>query len=814
MTLGNDTKEKVTETLPVAVIYDTVVFPAMMRTIEVSSGKSVAAFNEALKNNTNVLVLSARCAGPDKPGMEQLATVGTSAKVLSIRRAPNDNRYKITIDGSYRAKIVSLYDKERFFTADIESISDKPFQSEDEAISFRRIILRKAAKYASEAHVFPPEFMKMCRSIKNIGNLCDYIITFAPVEVEQKQIFLETDDLKRRAEFILDFMTRETDLVQLENDIDQKLAVRLAENQKEYHLREKMAVIAKELGDNDDIVSEVNEYREKIKAIGLAASDEAKLLTECDRLARTASNSAEAAVIRSYIGTCLALPWNISTEEKSDIEAASKKLDRDHYGMKEVKQRILEALSVHVLSPSSQGGILCLSGPPGVGKTSVARSIAEAMNRKFVRISLGGVKDEAELRGHRKTYIGSMPGRIIDAVKQAGSNNPLILLDEIDKLSHDYKGDPEAALLEILDSEQNKFFTDHYIDIPFDLSKVFFVTTANDISAVSAPLRDRLDIIEVPSYTFEEKIQIAKQHLIKKQLKKHGLNSKSLSISPKALEAIVDGYTHEAGVRQLERVIATLCRKAARLIVSKEGERLRVTPAELEPLLGARRYKKSSERTADIGVARGLAWTSVGGEILFIEVCVLEGTGKVELTGSLGDVMKESALAAVTYARKNASRFGIDPYFYKSSDIHIHVPDGATPKDGPSAGITITTALISALTGIPVKNDVAMTGEITIRGRVLAIGGLREKTMAAYRSGISTVLIPAENASDIAQISDTVRESITFIPVTDADEVLAAALCSFPTAHEYTEAVPASVSIEKSVYGSKRGGKQERRKHT
>ena len=571
-------------------------------------------------------------------------------------------------------------------------------------------------------------------------------------------------------------------ILAVENEINQKAQAQMDENQREYFLKEQMRAIASELGEEDSPQQEADELREKVQALKLPKVCEEKLLKECDKLYRMPYGSHEASVIRMYLDTCLELPWKKSSKERLDLKRAQRILDRDHYGLEKVKERFIEILAVKSLAPQQTGQIICLVGPPGVGKTSIARSIAEATGRKYVRVSLGGVSDEAEIMGHRRTYVGSMPGRIINAVKQAGVNNPLILLDEIDKLGQNFKGDPSSALLEVLDPEQNTEFTDHYVDMPFDLSNVLFITTANDAGRIPGPLYDRMDIIELGSYTLEEKLNIATRHLIKKQLKKHGIQASQLKFTKAAVKDLIESYTREAGVRTLERSIASICRKVAKMIVS-DGEftSYTVKPENLEELLGPRKYTRDQLSGEDtIGLVNGLAWTSVGGELLPIEVAVMEGTGKIQLTGSLGDVMKESAGAAITCIRTRAGALGISPKFYEKCDIHIHAPEGAVPKDGPSAGIAMATAITSALCGIPVRHDVAMTGEITLQGRVLPIGGLKEKSMAAYKNGIKTVLIPAENVPDLAEVDSVVKENVKFIPVKRVDTVLETALTHMP----------------------------------
>ena len=581
---------------------------------------------------------------------------------------------------------------------------------------------------------------------------------------------------------LIDILAEEVKILAVENEINQKAQAQMDENQREYFLKEQMRAIASELGEEDSPQQEADELREKVQALKLPKVCEEKLLKECDKLYRMPYGSHEASVIRMYLDTCLELPWKKSSKERLDLKRAQRILDRDHYGLEKVKERFIEILAVKSLAPQQTGQIICLVGPPGVGKTSIARSIAEATGRKYVRVSLGGVSDEAEIMGHRRTYVGSMPGRIINAVKQAGVNNPLILLDEIDKLGQNFKGDPSSALLEVLDPEQNTEFTDHYVDMPFDLSNVLFITTANDAGRIPGPLYDRMDIIELGSYTLEEKLNIATRHLIKKQLKKHGIQASQLKFTKAAVKDLIESYTREAGVRTLERSIASICRKVAKMIVS-DGEftSYTVKPENLEELLGPRKYTRDQLSGEDtIGLVNGLAWTSVGGELLPIEVAVMEGTGKIQLTGSLGDVMKESAGAAITFIRTRAGALGISPKFYEKCDIHIHAPEGAVPKDGPSAGIAMATAITSALCGIPVRHDVAMTGEITLQGRVLPIGGLKEKSMAAYKNGIKTVLIPAENVPDLAEVDSVVKENVKFIPVKRVDTVLETALTHMP----------------------------------
>ena len=616
----------------------------------------------------------------------------------------------------------------------------------------------------------------MERRSTDFGSMIDSAAYIYPFPLERKQAMLDCLSHKERVVMLYKAIGAEMEFARLDDEIERQVTKNMDASQREYYLREKLHVIHEELGD-DEPENEIESYHKRIDAIEAVQEVKDVLHKECRKLSKLPFGTPEAAVIRGYLDVCLSLPWGQRTQDNLDVNAVEKILNRDHYGMEKVKERILELIAVRALVPDIKGQIICLAGPPGVGKTSIARSIAEAMGRKYVRVSLGGVRDEAEIRGHRKTYLGSMPGRIVDALIRAESMNPLLLLDEIDKLASDYKGDPTSALLEVLDPEQNKGFTDHFLDIPLDLSEVLFITTANDIGDIPAPLYDRMEIIELPSYTHEEKAMIAKKYLVPKQIERNGLNAKTVKISDTAVAKLIDDYTREAGVRSLEREIASLCRKCAKKIVSGEAEKISINARNLESYMGKPRFKHD-ERPKELtpGMANGLAWTSVGGEMLEIEVAVMDGSGKVELTGKLGNVMQESAKAAMSCIRGRAAQLGIDENYYNTKDIHIHVPEGAVPKDGPSAGITMATAIVSALTGVSVKGDVAMTGEITLTGRVLAIGGLREKSMAALRAGIKTVIIPAANEPDISEFSDTVKNGITFLPVKTIDEVFKIAL--------------------------------------
>ena len=640
-----------------------------------------------------------------------------------------------------------------------------------------RLLKDRFDRYLSVSPRIAPEIFLSILENKNLAEVTDDIAGHFHFNFDDKQSMLDEINVLDRAEKLCKLLSKEAEILSIELEISDKVQERMDKSQRDYYLREQIKVASAELGDDDSPTAEAKKYKEKIATLPIDEKSKKKLFEECDRLVKTSPGSPEANVSRTYLERVTSLPFGVYTEDSTDVPAARKILDKDHYGLLDVKERILELIAVKRLAPDANAQILCLVGPPGVGKTSIAKSLAKALGRKYVRISLGGVRDEAEIRGHRKTYIGSMPGRIITAIEQAETANPLILLDEIDKLGSDYKGDPSSALLEVLDGEQNSTFTDHYVDVPFDLSKALFITTANDASSIPGPLYDRMEIIELYSYTAEDKFLIAKKHLVSRQVKNFGMNSKMIRFTDGALREIIADYTKEAGVRTLDRTITKIIRKVAVKFAEGYEGKITVDQASLKEYLGAPKYKASKfDFEKMIGAANGLAWTAVGGEMMQIEVAVLEGTGKLELTGSLGDVMKESAKAALTYIRSRADELGIDPDFYKNKDIHIHVPEGAVPKDGPSAGVTMTTAIASALTGRAVVKTVAMTGEITLRGKVLAIGGLREKSTAAFKNGMKTVLIPEENRADLEKVNDSVKKAIEFIPVSDLDEVLAIAL--------------------------------------
>lgn len=764
--------------LPAIALRGLVVFPNNLVHFEVGRAKSIAAVEWAMANNSNVFLVTQKEMGTDEPAAEDLYAYGVVADVKQVLRV-SDELVKVLVEGKTRAKMLGLDGSGSFLLASVRPAPVRGVKADD---SIRLEALLRSLKSCFDEYLgMNPRLGKdVVFSIVSSDDpvfLSEYIPANLLFRYEDKQAVMNENTLTGRLQRLIEMLRRECQVMRVEKEIADKVNEAMDRNQREYYLHEQLHVINDELGEGDDTHAEADEYRRRIQELHLAEDSEKKLLKEVDRLAKMQGSNQEAAIIRTYLDTCLDLPWNTFTVDDLDIARAQQILDRDHYGLKKVKDRILEILAVRKLSPDVKAQIICLAGPPGVGKTSIARSIAESLGRKYVRLSLGGVRDEAEIRGHRRTYIGAMPGKIISAMITAKSSNPLMLLDEIDKLAGDFRGDPAAALLEALDPEQNGTFNDHFLDIPYDLSHVLFITTANDLGSIPGPLRDRMDVIELPSYTRVEKYNIARKHLLPKQLKLCGLSGK-VTLSQSALYDIIDGYTREAGVRNLERTITSVLRKCARKIASGEVESVSVTASSLEELLGPRQVKADFlNRTNMVGVANGLAWTSVGGETLPIEVQVMdEGSGKITVTGSLGDVMKESAQLAVTYVRVHAAEYGIDPERLKKCDLHIHAPEGAVPKDGPSAGVTLTTALVSCLSGMPVRGDVAMTGEITLHGNVLPIGGLREKSMAAYREGMKLVLIPKGNEPDLYEVDDEVKKNLEFLPVTNLSQVLEAAL--------------------------------------
>ena len=765
--------------VPVLPLRGLVIFPGSILHFDVARKKSVTAITAAMDNyNQSIFIAAQKDSSENDPSDSDFYNIGVFARILQIAKM-SDNVLRVVVKGIDRAEAVEFTEGNLYTTARVTASKVIPAPDNAETEARVNIIKEMFSEFALINTHVPQDMYLTVYEMTEPGKLADYIADNIIRDYHKKQEILEITDEAERLDRIVEMLSYENDLMMIEEKISEKTKIGMDENQKEYYLRERIKAIRDELGDGEETDTEAFEYRNKI--IDLKTSDEnkQKLIKEVQKLEKMMSSSAEANVVRNYLDACIELPWGIYTKEKSDIRKIEAHLEKNHYGLKKVKETVVEALAVRKLNPEINGQIICLAGPPGVGKTSIAKSIAEATGRKYQRIALGGIHDEAEIRGHRRTYIGSMMGRIMNAVNLAGSANPLILLDEVDKLGNDYHGDPTSALLEVLDGEQNSTFYDHYIDLPFDLSKVMFITTANDYTAIPAPLLDRMDIIHIDSYTREEKFHIAKLHLITKQLKRHGLSGHQLRFTDEAIYEIIDSYTREAGVRTLERCISRIMNKTAVKIVAKEIKSLKITADILEEFLGSKKYKNDNmNKTDEVGLATGLAWTSVGGETLPIEVAVMSGSGKIELTGSLGDVMKESAQAAFTCVRTMASDLNIDGEFYKNKDIHIHVPEGAVPKDGPSAGITMATAITSALTGVPVKRDVAMTGEITIRGRVLPIGGLKEKTMAAYRFGIKTIIIPEDNRSDLDDVDDVVKNSVNFIFADNIRTVLDTALVS------------------------------------
>lgn len=768
--------EEITVKMPVLALRGLVIFPRTVASFDVGRKKSANALKYAMERNQLIYVVTQKDYYVDEPDSKDLYEMGCVVKIKQVLKV-SGNLTKVLVEGLYRAKHSDFRTHRDFFAADITKCEEKPLNNRE---VYKESLLRRIRtqfnKYSAVYTNIPPDVSMTVATSDDISFISDYLAFSIPAPYDDKQYVLEQLSPVKRAKILLELLDKEREIGEIDRRINEKTRVAIDENQKEYYLREQIKIISSELY-GDDAATEIEDYRVKIESLSADDSVKEALMTHVNKLAKMPQGSHEGTVERNYLDTCLELPWNCHTSAVTDIKKAAKVLDRDIYGMQKVKERILELLSVYTLSPDIKGQIICLVGPPGVGKTSVNKTIAECMGRRFARVSLGGVHDEAEIRGHRKTYIGAMPGKIVGALKQAGSGNPLILLDEVDKLGSDYKGDPASALLEVLDPEQNGTFVDHYVEIPLDLSRAVFIATANTLDTIPAPLLDRMEVIELSSYTREEKFNIAKKHLVHKQLSRHGLKAQQVRFTDEAIYSLIDFYTREAGVRKLERRIASLCRKSAKIIASGEGSRVVLKADTVEKMLGKHKYKPEIILPDDeVGIINGLAWTSVGGEIMQLEVSVMQGTGKVELTGSLGDVMKESAKTAVSYVRANAERFNIDPDFYKNKDIHIHATQAAVPKDGPSAGVTITTGLVSALTNRAVKRDTAMTGEVTLRGRVLPIGGLKEKSMAAYTGGVKTVFIPMENLPDLDEVDEVVKQNVRFVPVRQVDEILNYAL--------------------------------------
>lgn len=761
--------------LPLLPLRGLLVYPSMVLHLDVGREKSVKALEKAMVDDSMILLCSQSEVNIEEPNTDDIYRIGTISKVRQMLKLPNGT-IRVLVEGIMRAEVTEYMANDEFYEVTAKELPEES-GDDPEIDALMRTVLTQFEHYIQLSKKVTPETLAAVSDIDDAGRLADVISSHLPLKIKDKQEVLETIDVGKRLEKLLAILNNEREVLELERKISQRVKKQMEKTQKEYYLREQMKAIQKELGEKEGRAGEAQELRAKLEEKQVPEKVEDKIEKEIDRLEKMPSSSAEGSVVRNYIDWLLSLPWNQKTPDDLDIHKAEEILDADHYGLEKPKERVLEYLAVQKLVQKLKGPILCLVGPPGVGKTSIARSIARSMGREFVRISLGGVRDEAEIRGHRRTYVGAMPGRIIQGMKQAGSLNPVFLLDEIDKMSMDFRGDPSAALLEVLDPEQNNTFSDHFIEIPFDLSNVMFITTANAVHNIPRPLLDRMEMLYIPGYTEIEKLEISRKYLLPKQRRDHGLQENQLTVGEDALMQIIRGYTREAGVRGLEQQLASVCRKAAKKIVSYPDLEVEVSKGDLDDYLGSPKFRYNlAEEQDQVGAVTGLAWTEVGGDTLTIEVTIMEGSGKLTLTGKLGDVMKESAQAAFSYSRSKAKELNIAPDFHEKYDIHIHIPEGAIPKDGPSAGISMCTALISALTQIPVSREVAMTGEITIRGRVLPIGGLKEKTLAAHRAGIRKVVIPKDNEKDIQDIPESVREELAFYPVSHMNEVLREAL--------------------------------------
>lgn len=762
--------------IPVIPLRGLVIFPEMVLHFDVGRKKSITALKTAMNNNQKVFLTAQKDPACDDPQFDDIYQMGVICSIKQMTNIPNSNNLRVVVEGENRGEIIDFNISSPYIEANVNTVIETYSLAPKEEIAYGRTLKKEFEVYSSYLSKISNDVKVNILSIKNCNKLCDYICSNSFLDYTDKQTVLEAIDTVDRLSRLIVIMKKENGALALETEIHDIVHDSIDKNQREYYLREEMKVISDILGETESPVEEADKYKQEISQLKCSEEIKNKLFKECDKLMKMPSGSHEGTVVRNYLDKCLEIPFGKYSKNSINLKKSRKVLDKEHYSLDKVKERIIESLSVYKRNPDYSGQIICLAGPPGVGKTSIVKSLAKSMNRKYVRIALGGVHDEAEIRGHRKTYIGAMTGRIVEAVIKSGVMNPIVLLDEIDKIGNDYKGDPSSALLEALDPEQNFNFNDHYIDFPIDLSKVLFITTANDVSAISAPLYDRMDIIELTSYTAEEKFHIAKNHLVKKEMLKHKLTSKEFKISDETINIVIESYTREAGVRKLEKTIASLCRKAS--VALENGENcFKVTKSNIEDILGPKKYTKEViGQTNKVGVVNGLAWTSVGGTLLPIEVSALNGTGKIELTGNLGDVMKESAKIAVSYVRSIADSIGIDSEFYKNKDLHIHAPEGAVPKDGPSAGLAITTAIVSELTGIPIKHDIAMTGEISLKGNALPIGGLKEKSMAAYKSGCSTVIIPKDNMKDLSEISNEVKSEIEFVFVSEFSEVMNIAL--------------------------------------
>ncbi|GLF81559.1 endopeptidase La [Bacillus safensis] len=767
--------DEIKKNVPLLPLRGLLVYPTMVLHLDVGREKSVQALEQAMMNDHMIFLATQREISIDEPGEEEIFKVGTYTKIKQMLKLPNGT-IRVLVEGLNRAQIESYVELEDYTSVDIKELAEEELK-DAEAEALMRTLLDHFDQYIKISKKISAETYATVTDIEEPGRMADIVASHLPLKLKDKQEVLETVDVKKRLNRVISLIHNEKEVLEIEKKIGQRVKRSMERTQKEYYLREQMKAIQKELGDKEGKTGEVSSLMSKIEESSMPDSVRETALKELNRYEKIPSSSAESSVIRNYIDWLINLPWGIYTEDRLDLKLASEILDDEHHGLEKVKERVLEYLAVQKLTNSLKGPILCLAGPPGVGKTSLAKSIAKSLDRKFIRISLGGVRDESEIRGHRRTYVGAMPGRIIRGMSKAGTMNPVFLLDEIDKMSSDFRGDPSSAMLEVLDPEQNHNFSDHYIEETFDLSQVLFIATANNLATIPGPLRDRMEIITIAGYTEVEKAEIVKDHLLPKQLKEHGLKKGNLQLREAAIYDTIRYYTREAGVRGLERQLASICRKAAKAIVAEDRKRITVTEKNLSEFLGKRLYRYGQAETTDqVGVVTGLAYTTVGGDTLSIEVSLSPGKGKLLLTGKLGDVMRESAQAAFSYIRSKADELNIDPNFNEKHDIHIHVPEGAVPKDGPSAGITIATALVSALTGRPVSKEVGMTGEITLRGRVLPIGGLKEKALGAHRAGLKTIILPKDNEKDIDDIPESVREGLTFIPVSHLDEVLEKAL--------------------------------------
>jgi len=761
---------------PLLSLRNMLVFPGTTVSLEVGRTKSKKAVELAQTSGMGLVMCSQKDVSVSDPLPENIYVVGTFGVIKETARSISGN-LRIVVEGVRRVRVTSYIAKSPAYVVDVEDLKDVPVSAHESEVLIKTLI-EQYEEYVRTTKNVPAETLISIANLTDPGRLCDTIMSHIPVSIPEKQKILETLHVKERVEKVLEILGKGIQLANLEKRINLRVRKQIERSQKEYWLREQMKAIQKELGDRNDSLSEADEFRKKIEKAGLKGEAREKALREASRLEKMPQAAAEAVVVRTYLEWLVSLPWNVLTEDNIDIDRAQKILDEDHYGLQEVKERILEYLAIRKLVDKPKGPILCFVGPPGVGKTSLAKSIARALGRKFVRISLGGVRDEAEIRGHRRTYIGALPGRIIQGIRTAGSRNPVFLMDEVDKLASDFRGDPAAALLEVLDPEQNHTFSDHYLEVPFDLSRVMFITTANSTYTIPRPLLDRMEVIKIPGYTEEEKIEIGRHFLVPKELREHGLKASNLSIKKEALREIIRAYTREAGVRNLERQIAVICRKTARDLVSGKRRRVRITPKNIAKYLGIPKYHYGLvEKENQVGVALALAVTNFGGDVLSCEVSVVKGKGHLILTGQLGDVMKESAQAALSYLRSRSADLGLAEDFYENTDIHVHVPEGSIPKDGPSAGITIACAMASALTNRPVRHDLAMTGEITLRGRVLPIGGVKEKVLAAHRAGIFNLVLPLENEKDMEEVPPNIRQELNVTFVEHMDKVLAAALC-------------------------------------